>query len=120
MSPDFPVLFERLKGLLLPYAPRLAVKADAPDNFYLDSASLGPNGKPLFFGAAQIRKNYVSFHLMPVYIHPPLLEGISPALRRHMQGKSCFNFKQADEALLEELAQLTARSFAWMDSQGMI
>ena len=57
-------------------------------------------------------KNYVSFHLMPVYGHPPLLAGISPALKKRMQGKACFNFTAIDEALFTELADLTARGYA--------
>ncbi len=56
----------------------------------------------MFFGAAVIKKNYVSFHLMPVYVHPDLLEGISDGLRKRMQGKSCFNFKALDEDTLAE------------------
>ena len=38
---------------------------------------------------------------MPVYMFPDLLDGISPELRRRMQGKSCFNFKKAESALLK-------------------
>ena len=70
----------------------------------------GPNGKPLFFGAAKVNKNYVSFYMMPVYMFPDLLDGISPALKKRMQGKSCFNFKTADASLFNELDQLTQRS----------
>jgi hypothetical protein len=28
--------------------------------------------KELFFGGVQIKKNYVSYHLMPVYMEPAL------------------------------------------------
>ena len=37
------------------------------------------------------------------------LEGISPALKKRMQGKSCFNFTTIDEPLFSELAELTRR-----------
>jgi hypothetical protein len=47
---------------------------------------------------------------MPVYMYPELLQEISSDLRKHMQGKSCFNFKKADPALFEELAVLTRKS----------
>ena len=43
---------------------------------------------------------------MPVYMCPDLLNGISPELRSHMQGKSCFNFKRVEPDLLRELAEL--------------
>jgi len=36
-----------------------------------------------------------------------LLEPISPELKKHMQGKSCFHFKVVDEALIAGLSELT-------------
>jgi hypothetical protein len=38
---------------------------------------------------------------------PDLLKGISPELKKHMQGKSCFNFKKVEPKLFDELAGLT-------------
>jgi len=32
---------------------------------------------------------------------------MSPELKKRMQGKSCFNFKEVDEKLFKELARLT-------------
>jgi hypothetical protein len=69
------------------------------------------NNKPLFFASARVAKQYVSFHLMPVYVWPELLEGTSEQLRKRMQGKSCFNFKKPEPELFEELASLTRRGF---------
>jgi len=62
----------------------------------------------------------VSFHLMGVYGNPKLLDGCSEDLRARMQGKSCFNFKNADEALFAELERLTADSIAGMKKAGFI
>jgi hypothetical protein len=86
----------------------LVLVHDEDDNYYLDTSFVMKNKQPLFFGAVQIRKNYVSYHLMPVYVMPQLLNDMSPDLRKRMQGKSCFNFKTVDEALFVELAELTA------------
>ncbi len=58
----------------------------------------------------QIGKGYVSYHLMPVYGCPKLLDNHSQKLRSRMQGKSCFNFKAEDEELLEELERLTVEA----------
>ena len=63
----------------------------------------------LMFGAVNVGKRYVSYHLMCVYMAPGLLEDMSPQLRRRMQGKSCFNFTKVDEALFDELSAITAR-----------
>ena len=46
---------------------------------------------------------------MPVYVFPDLLKDISPELRKHMQGKSCFNFKKVEPDLFEELSELTRK-----------
>jgi hypothetical protein len=111
---DFQVIFDQLKPILQRYEAGATVTANTPTDYALDSKRAGPNGKPLFFGAVQMKKNYVSFHLMPVYMFPNLLDDVSPALRKRMQGKSCFNFKKNDPALFGELAQLTERSVTRM------
>ncbi len=60
----------------------------------------------------KVGKRYVNVHLMPVYIHPDLVVGMSSELRKRMQGKSCFNFTKSDEALMVTLEGLTAAGFA--------
>jgi hypothetical protein len=108
---EFPIVFESLKAIIQPYANKLAVKTDTPDHYYLDAAFNEKWKKELFFASAQIQKNYVSFYLMPVYMYPDLLKHISPELKKHMQGKSCFNFKKVEKNLLKELSQLTKQGF---------
>ena len=103
---SFPVVFEQLKAILKPYARNLAVTADTDDAYSLDGPYSEKWKKKIFFGAAQIKKNYVSFYLMPVYMFPELLKNISPQLKKHMQGKSCFNFKNVKPELFKELADL--------------
>jgi hypothetical protein len=111
-NPDgFQTTFEQLKAIMLPWAEHLVVEADTPGNYYLNTSYIARLKKAMFFGAVQIKKNYVSYHLMPVYVFPALLEGISPELKKRMQGKSCFNFTRVDPALLDELARLTGQGF---------
>ena len=102
-------VFDALRAIMEPHTRALDIKHDAPGNFYVDTFHVMKNNKPLWFGAVQIKKNYVSYHLMPVYVNPNLLEGMSAELRKRMQGKSCFNFKIVDERLFKELATLTKR-----------
>jgi hypothetical protein len=113
-------IFAELKAVLQPYAERLVVARDEPGDFYLDAGVHPRTGKPLFFAAAQTKKNYVSFHLMPVYVYPALLDEVSDELRRRMQGKSCFNFRKPDSELVEELAGLTARGFARYEADDLL
>ena len=116
MSPqsDFPLIFDQLKSILKPYAKNLTITADTATGYSLDGPYSEKYKKVVFFGAAQIQKNYVSFYLMPVYIFPEILKGISPELKKHMQGKSCFNFKKIEPDLFKELKQLTRLSVEHM------
>lgn len=107
---ELSTVFEQLKTILKPHAKRLTLQADTSDTYSIDGPYSEKWKKQLFFGSAQIRKNYVSFHLMPVYMYPELLKEISPELKKHMQGKSCFNFKKVEADLFQELAELTQRS----------
>jgi hypothetical protein len=106
---EFPLVFEQLKAILSPYANKLTVTADTPQAYSLDGPYSAKWKKVIFFGSAQTKKNYVSFYLMPVYMFPELLNGISPELQKHMQGKSCFNFKKVEPELFEELSELTRK-----------
>src|SRR5262249_52008694 len=107
----FPVIFARLKTIVEPLAAGRIVQADSPES-YMVAAHPSPKypqcPEGIFLAGVQIRKNYVSYYLMPVYALPHLLDGISEALKKRMQGKACFNFTKLDEALMSELAQLTA------------
>ena len=109
-QPDFPLVFEQLKAILKPYAKNLTITADTSTAYSLDGSYSEKYKKAIFFGAVQIKKNYVSFYLMPVYMFPELLKGMSPELKKHMQGKSCFNFKKVEPDLFKELKQLTLLS----------
>ena len=113
MSPqtDFPIVFEHLKNILESFAPKLTITADTSSAYSLDGPYSEKWKKELFFGSTQLKKNYVSFYLMPVYMYPDLLNEISPELKKHMQGKSCFNFKKVEPELFKELADLTKKSY---------
>ena len=106
---EFPIVFEHLKNILKPYANTLTITADTSDSYSLDGPYSEKWKKEVFFGAAQVKKNYVSFYLMPVYMYPELAKEISPALKKRMQGKSCFNFKKVEPGLFNELTELTKK-----------
>ena len=117
---NFEDVFEKLKSILDNYANELNCVNDESGHFHLDTKHIMKNKKPLFFGSVQIKKTYVSYYLMPVYVFPDLLETLSPELKRRMQGKSCFNFKSVDPALFEELAQLTGVGYQKYKGAGYI
>ena len=117
---DFASVFKELRAILAPYAKGLSTMEDTETAFYVDTKHIQKNKSPLFFSAVQIKKSFVSFHLMPVYVQPALLETISPELKKRMQGKSCFNFVAVDKALFNELAALTKASYASYKEQGFV
>ena len=108
---EFRRLFERFKSMLAPYAEKMYVSADSPQWFGVDMAPPAERDPSTWFGATRVGKRYVSYYLMPVYVQPSLLDDVSPALRKRMQGKSCFNFAKVDEPLLAELEALTRKGY---------
>jgi hypothetical protein len=125
MAADFESVFATLKGVLVPYADRLVVKADTPKNYALYSRVPSPfpqhKGHGVYFGSVQIGKTYVAFHLMPLYMNDELTATISPALKKRMQGKTCFNFKTTPETeLTAELKRLTDAGFASFRAKGWV
>jgi len=116
MADDFAAVFSTLKPVLGKLAKRLAVKADTPKEYTLVGKTPSPfpqhKGQPMWFGSVRVGKAYVSFHLLPLYMHPPLTKTISAALKKRMQGKACFNFKSDPEPeLMTELKRLTEASY---------
>lgn len=109
---DLQSTFAALSGVLRKHAAGMSIKTDQPGHLYIELAPAKPKDKPRFFGAVQIKKSYVSYHLMPVYEDPGLLTGTTDALRKKMQGKSCFNFSAEDPSLFKELDALTQRCAA--------
>lgn len=102
-------LFIELSSLLRPYAKTMHVKTDTDTNLYLEETA--SSDKPQMFSAVQVKKNYTSLHLFPVYTNPTLLEGLSPDLLKRMHGKSCFNFKKLEDVPIMEVKALIERCY---------
>jgi hypothetical protein len=116
MASDFTEIFATLKPVLAKYAKRLTVKTDSPVEFTLLTKSASPfhqhKGQPMYFGSIRLGKAYVSFHLMPLYMNPEMAQKVTPALKKRMQGKTCFNFKNdPDPELVADLKRLTEAGF---------
>lgn len=118
--PDLGSVFAELRKVMAPFAGRLDVKRDDYSELYVDTRHVQKNKKALFFGAVQLKKSYVSFHLMPVYLRPELLESLSPDLKARMHGKSCFNFATVEPGVIRELTALTEAGYASFKAQGFV
>ena len=109
----------RLRVLLEPYRERFPAGADDETTLALERGPSAEHPRGVYFGGVRLGRRYVSYHLMPVYTHPDLLEPVSPALRKRMQGKSCFNLTTMDETLVAELDLLTREGFERYRSEAL-
>ncbi len=105
-KPDFAAVFASLRKLLDPFLGEIQVQTDKPGNYHTEIPTILHRGKPLYFAGVRTNKNYVSFHLLYMYYHPAAKKVLSPALRKRMQGKACFNFAAVDEDCFAELGRL--------------
>jgi hypothetical protein len=117
---DFSSTFDELKKILTKYEKFLKVTANSASAYNLNAGYSEKYKQEIFFGGVQIKKNYVSFYIMPVYINPELLKDISPELKKRMQGKSCFNFNKTDEQVIKELGSLADKGFQYYKKNNML
>jgi hypothetical protein len=108
MSNEYAIVFARLRDLMLRAAPGMIVTSDTATNFTLRTDwTEARTMEPAWFGWIAIKKSYVAYHIMPLYSLPALNNLVSASLQTRRQGKTCFNFKKIDEALFEDIEQLT-------------
>ena len=107
---EFAAVFAGLRAVLAPYrSQQMRVTADTASEFHLETTFPVYRGKPVYFAGVKTGKGYVSFHFVPIYMQPELQKQLSPELKKHMQGKGCFNFKAVDANLFAEVGQLAGR-----------
>lgn len=117
---DFKNVFLNLKKILTKHEKNINLKLNNPENYVLDTDFVEKFKKEICFGSVHIKKNYVSYYLLPVYVYPDLLKNISPELKKRMQGKSCFNFKSVDPKIFKELENLTKLGFKKFKESGIV
>jgi hypothetical protein len=105
--------FAVLRGILAAQSKHLVIAVDKPGDYQVGSPTMKDRiGRPLYVAGVKTGKNYVSYHLMPVYMLPELLKTLSPRLTKRMQGKSCFNFTSVDPTEAKELSAVTKAGIA--------
>ncbi len=118
---DFQAVYDELKKLMQPYAKGALKANEKSAQFQLIGSPVPKSkGREVWFGAVRLGRAHVSYHLMPVYAFPALLNGISPELRKRMQGKSCFNFTTIDKPLFAELKRLTKTCYEGFKKEGFV
>jgi hypothetical protein len=117
---NFNLCFNELKKILKKYEKHLKVTSNNIGVYNLYAGYSEKYKRDIYFGGVVVNKNYVSYHLMPIYMNPKLLDKISPDLKKRMQGKSCFNFKEVDKKLFKELSNLTKRGIDFYKTNGLL
>lgn len=107
MAANLTAAFDALQPLLAAEQNGLGPARTGPGVYHLYAAKSYMNSPQMYFAGVQIKKNYVSLYFMPIYMAPASFS-ISPALKKRMQGKSCFNFTTAEPELLAEIKNLLA------------
>lgn len=118
MAKDLSSVYTRLRDLMAHAAEGLEVTSDGDGSFGVDTGRRRADGYAYQFGSVRTGTRYVSYHLLPVYYWPDLLDDVDPLLRKRMQGKSCFNFTAVDEDLLAQLVTLTRRGVERLRTRG--
>ena len=103
------------------YERHCVVLCVEPGKYHLGAHEMrARDGYRTWFGDVEIKRRYVSAHLMPVCVHPELLADVSDALRKRMQGKSCFNFSSTDATLSRQLRLLADAGFRRFRADGRL
>lgn len=128
MSLALQPVFESLRAILQRHAPGFVVSEGSTERYGLE-ATPGPATLRAWGGQVrraripvawvEIKKSYVSYHLMGA-ANPKVRSTMSKRLAVRMQGKTCFNFTARDEALLQELDEVTAQGLAAFRQAGFI
>lgn len=115
-------VFGWLRGVMAAQARGFVVTADKPGYYQLDAQRpYIPNKPPsAYFGAVKTGKRYVSYYLMALYMDKALVDSVTPALKKRMQGMSCFNFTKVDEALAADLGEVTRRCAEAYRERGLL
>ena len=116
---DLAKVYLRLRPILEPYMPEMVAMQDNDRGLYLNTRSIMKNKQPLFFASIAINKNYVSFHVFPVYMYPDLLDKVGD-LKKRMQGKSCFNFRKLSEEQVAGMWALVEAGHKRLKAEGDI
>ena len=105
-------IFNKVKKQLETCCPPMVGRKSAYHTFEIIGNKPVPYGYKkeiipgMFFAAAAIRKDMVSFYFFPIYMNAAAFKGIAPNLFKTLKGKSCFNLKKPEQVNEKELATL--------------
>jgi hypothetical protein len=117
---NFSDVFAALREILTPYEGRLSPREKGPGYYYVESLEPTYKERPMFFAGVKAGKNYISYHLLPLYMNPELNQQIPAELKKRMQGKACFNFSSVDPSVFKQLSALTKSGYKVFKDRGWL
>ena len=101
VSEEQRLIFSQLVSLLQPYANRLDIRTNTPDQYELwtkhsfRSLSMNPkNKRGILFAGTLIMKKHIGLYFYPLHIHPDLIVAIDESIRPFWKGNSAFHFRK--------------------------
>lgn len=114
VSEEQRMIFRQVVSLLQPYANRLEIRENTPEQYELwtkhsfRSLSMNPkNKRGILFAGALIMKKHIGLYLYPLHINPDLSAAIHEAIRPFWKGNSVFQFrKPLSDLIMVKFTQL--------------
>jgi hypothetical protein len=114
-------IFDPIKSVMLKYSPPMVISKNEPHVFEMIGNKEVPYGyrkeivPGMYFASIVIRKDMISFYFFPIYFHTKDFIGLIPSMEKYLKGKTCFNFKKAEQVNVKELdALLKKGTVAWL------
>lgn len=125
MNNELVEIFKKLKILLEKNVKQMVSKVDTESRFDLwsekDVIFAGKKRSEVYFAEASIKKDYVGFYFMPIYIAPEELKKVlGPELLKLLKGKSCFHVKHLDEKLTAQIGDALKMGYEMYKQKGWV
>lgn len=114
---DKETIFKNIREILRRYKSFTAiVDTDTDYDLYTNKPIevFGRKYPRMYFAATKIKKNFVGFYYMPIYMNPEAIKSIKPELLKCLKGKTCFNITKDDPVLyrqIDELLQIGEKAY---------
>jgi len=116
-------IFSKVRAGLEKQSPPMVISKDKEGVFELIGNKPVPYGSRktivpgMYFSSVVARKDMVSFYFFPIYYHEKDFKDIMPTMIKCLKGKTCFNFKKAEQVNEKELNALLKKGVqAWKKS----
>lgn len=125
MKTDLVEIFQTIRAALQPYATLGFTNRVSSDTVYelWSEKHVEVEGRKrteLFFASVMIKKGYVGFYYMPVYVEQEIKKVFDPKLLKLLKGKSCFHIKALDDELISLIESAVASGYKLYKEKGWV